>query len=488
MDNTKKSTGYGPSTLPLRYQWQNLIFDARHFEIWETKFLGYMKLKNLIDILIGSNEIDEDENEVAFAELIQFLDERSIALVIRDARDKGREAFKILKDHYAGTSKPRIITLYNQLTSLKKLINESITDYIVDNGNEDEINYIDYCYLMNIPTSYNNAINTDDSEKWKSAMEEEMQSLITNDTFVLTELPTNKKLVGGRWVYMIKSNSNGVMYKARYVAKGYKQIQGIDYLETFSPTARMETVRILMQISIQYDLILHQMDVKSAYLHAPIENEIYVSQPPGYEQTENNKQLVWKLNKSLYGLKQSGRNWQNVLSDFLKKIRFVQSNADACVFIKRDNNDIAMSLVWVDDIIIAANSNQLLFEVKNKLSRRFKMKDLGPLTSFLGIQFNSTNNCVTMNQSDYLQNVLHKFGFFDCKPRSTPCEQVPNSYQDQESTESSDSDIKLYRQMVGSLLYAMTCTRPDLSYVDTILSQHLSKPNSADWTMINHVF
>ena len=363
-----------------------------------------------------------------------------------------------------------------------------LEDYIVDNGNEDEINYIDYCYLMNIPTSYNNAINTDDSEKWKSAMEEEMQSLITNDTFVLTELPTNKKLVGGRWVYMIKSNSNGVMYKARYVAKGYKQIQGIDYLETFSPTARMESVRILMQISIQYDLILHQMDVKSAYLHAPIENEIYVSQPPGYEQTENNKQLVWKLNKSLYGLKQSGRNWQNVLSDFLKEIQFVQSNADACVFIKRDNNDIAMILVWVDDIIIAANSNQLLFEVKKKLSRRFKMKDLGPLTSFLGIQFNSTNNCVTMNQSDYLQNVLHKFGFFDCKPRSTPCEQVPNSYQDQESTESSDSDIKLYRQMVGSLLYAMTCTRPDLSYVVTILSQHLSKPNSADWTMINHVF
>ena len=260
-----------------------------------------------------------------------------------------------------------------------------------------------------------------------------------NDTVIITELPVDKKIVGGRWTYTIKGNNYKIIHKARYVAKGYKQIQGTDYLETFSPTAKMESVRILMQLSTQYDLILYQMNIKSAYLHAPIEHEIYINQPPGYEKTHNNKQLVWKLNKSIYGLKQSGRNWKNVLSDFLRDIKFVQSNADACIFIKRNNTEIAIVLVWVDDIIIAANSNKLIIKIKKKLSKRFKMKDLGPLNLFLGIQLNSGSNCITMNQSDYLQNVLQKLGFDECKPRSTPCEQVPNSYHNQESTESNDA-------------------------------------------------
>ena len=161
--------------------------------------------------------------------------------------------------------------------------------------NNDSINHIDFCYLIDAPLTYSSAMDSNDSPQWKAAMDEQMESLQSNNTYTLTDPPTGKQIVGGKWVFNVKGNSEQPTYKARYVAIGYSQIQGVDYTETFSPTARMETVRTLMQIAADEDLILHQMDVKSAYLHAPIDEEVYVTQPPGYEVEGK----VWKLNKSL---------------------------------------------------------------------------------------------------------------------------------------------------------------------------------------------
>ena len=138
---------------------------------------------------------------------------------------------------------------------------------------------IDFCYKV-VPSCYKDAINCSDAQKWKVAMDEELECLKTNDTFTLKNLPVNKKAVGGRWVYAVKGDPSGnEIHKARYVAKGYSQLYGIDYYETFSPTARLESVRILMQIAVQNEFMVHQMDVKSAYLHAPIECELYIEQP-----------------------------------------------------------------------------------------------------------------------------------------------------------------------------------------------------------------
>lgn len=172
---------------------------------------------------------------------------------------------------------------------------------------------VDYCYrvMCNAPQTFKEAMISPKSEIWATAMKEEMDSLRENDTFTLTTLPEGKNAVGGRWVYAVKNNSDETeTYKARYVAKGYSQVAGIDYKETFSPTANMTSVRCLMQLAAQYDLELHQMDVKTAYLHAPIDCEVYMEQPEGFEvRSDTGEQLVCKLNKSLYGLKQSGRNW-----------------------------------------------------------------------------------------------------------------------------------------------------------------------------------
>ena len=147
-------------------------------------------------------------------------------------------------------------------------------------------------------------------------MDTEMNALTGNDTFELVPQPKDREVVGAKWVYAIKTDQNGTeKYKARFVAKGYSQVQDIDYQETFAPTARMSTA---LQRAVQQDMIVHQMDVKTAYLNAPIDCRIYIKQPDGFEQVgENGETLVWKLKKSLYGLKQSGRNRNNLIHDFL---------------------------------------------------------------------------------------------------------------------------------------------------------------------------
>ena len=173
---------------------------------------------------------------------------------------------------------------------------------------------------------------------------------------------------------MKDSISGNDIYKARFVAKGYSQAEGIDYDETFSPTARMTSIRILLQLAAQYDLKIDQMDVKTAFLNAPIDCDIYIEQPEGFRSRgKNGEKLVWRLKKSLYGLKQSGRNWNIVLTSFLLEQDFIQSSSDPCVF-TRFTEDKTILVIWVDDIMIAANSNDAMKRRKDALCKRFKMR------------------------------------------------------------------------------------------------------------------
>ena len=233
---------------------------------------------------------------------------------------------------------------------------------------------IDYCYKsFAFPQTYQEAMESPESSNWKAAMEEEMNSLTENNTFTLSDLPEGKNAVGGRWVYTIKESSTGAKtFKARYVAKGYSQVRGIDFQETFAPTANLTSLRVLMQMAAQHDLVLHQMDVKTAYLNAPIDCEIYMDQAEGFEvPSGSGGRLVYKLNKSLYGLKQSGRNWNHVLNCFLLENGFVQNPVDNCVYSKHVGSGFLAMLVWVDDIIIAASNMLLMSEAKGMLKERF---------------------------------------------------------------------------------------------------------------------
>ena len=211
-----------------------------------------------------------------------------------------------------------------------------LDDYVTNLDEDQCMSNVDYFYrVSSFPQSYKEAISSTESENWKKAMSEEMNSLRENETFTLTTLPEGRKSVGGRWVFTVKENSDGSeSYKARYVAKGFSQVEGIDYKETFAPTANITSIRSLMQIAAQHDLILHQMDVKTAYLNAPIDCEIYMEQAEGFEVQREKGKLVYKLNKSLYGLKQSGRNWNSLLHSYLQANKFAQSPTDHCVYIR----------------------------------------------------------------------------------------------------------------------------------------------------------
>ena len=339
---------------------------------------------------------------------------------------------------------------------------------------------------MCLPKTYKEAVGGDDPDEWKRAMDEEIESFKETETFELVERPKDAKVVRGKWVYSSKGDPTGnIIHKARFVAKGCSQVQGVNYEETFSPTARMESVRLLIAVAINNDYKIHQMDVRRAYLHAPIDCDIYCEQPEGYEAPqEGGSKLVWKLLKSLYGLKQSGRNWHKILSDFLKQSGFTQSKVDTCVFVKLEVGGTTILLVWVDDIILVASSDELMNFVKSLLMERFRMKDLGQICFFLGIEFTPRDGGLLMSQTMYLKSVLKRFGMDSCKPRGTPCEMKVESYSVNEGT----IDIEKYREMVGSLVYAMVCTRPDLSYVVTKLSQHLSCPTEGDLVTMKHVF
>lgn len=355
-----------------------------------------------------------------------------------------------------------------------------------DHDHEDCTNY-DYCYkmLFSVPKTYKEAIKSPESVSWKEAMDEEINCLKENETFTLTELPEGRNAVGGRWVYTMKEDSNGSKsYKARYVAKGYSQIKGVDYNETFAPTANITSIRVLMQLAAQYGLILHQMDVKTAYLNAPIDSEIYMEQPEGFEtKGANGNKLIYKLNKSLYGLKQSGRNWNNLLHTYLVENNFVQSQSDHCVYTKSTEDETIIIVVWVDDLVIATNTEDAMCKTKNVLKDRFRMKDLGKLTFFLGIHFEQGDGYVKMNQKRYIQKILERFDMADCKPRTTPSEQKIDC-----SSDGDPINETKYREAVGSLIYVMMCTRPDICWIITKLSQYLSKPMTCHWVAVKHVF
>ena len=365
-----------------------------------------------------------------------------------------------------------------------------LDDYVLDKETDHAINEsqmyaftIDHCYNANVfdvPQSYSEAISSSDASKWDLAMKNEMQALEENDTFEVVPLPEGKQVIGSKWVYAIKTDKHGEEhFKARFVAKGYSQTEGIDYQETFSPTARMNSIRMISQIAIENDLEIHQMDVKAAYLNAPIDCDVYVKQPEGYVKGEQNG-LVLKLKKSLYGLKQSGRNWNNTLDTFLKEEGFQRSLNDPCFYTRSDN---VYLVHWVDDIIIAAKSC-ILKSVKTSLKKRFEMKDLGEVSYFLGIEFETETNRLSMCQSRYISKILTRFRMDDCKPRSTPCEMNPtHKITEYDNVPLNEQHLKRYRQIVGSLIYVMTATRPDIAYIVTKLSQYMSCATQYHMTM-----
>ena len=245
------------------------------------------------------------------------------------------------------------------------------------------------------------------NQRWKEAMDEEMRALLLNHTWNIVPLPKGKKPVGCRWVYTLKCKADGSLerYKARLVARGYTQTHGIDYQDTFAPVAKRNTIRIIISLAMNLDWPLNQYDIKNAFLHGDLKEEIYMQLPLGYEGNQN-KGKVSKLRKALYGLKQSPRAWFRRFTQAMRSVGYKQSNSDHSLFFKHRMGLITILLVYVDDIIITGNNFTEIKRLEDHLASNFQIMHLGPLKYFLGIEFARSSEGILMTQQKYILDLL----------------------------------------------------------------------------------
>lgn len=305
---------------------------------------------------------------------------------------------------------------------------------------------------------------------WQDAMSKEIYALEQNNTWILVDLPSDQHCIGCKWVYKIKFKADGSVerYKARLVAKGYTQEEGLDYFDTFSPVAKITTVRVLLAIASVKNWHIHQLDVNNAFLHGDLDETVYMLPPPGY--TDTNK--VCKLTKSLYGLKQASRQWYQKLTSCLLDFGFIQSSSDSSLFIQSTDSYFLALLVYVDDIILTGDDLQQIHKIKQHLDVIFTIKDLGQLKYILGIEVAHSSTGLSLCQRKYALDILNDTGYIHCKPASTP---MDSKLKLSVNTNASPVDATEYRRLVGRLLY-LTITRPDISFSVHYLSQFMSSP------------
>lgn len=344
------------------------------------------------------------------------------------------------------------------------------------------------------PQTLQQALSGSDAQQWKQAMDEEYESLTKNHTWQLVPLPPGRKAIGNKWVFKVKYHADGTVerYKARLVAKGYAQTHGIDYNETFAPVAKFTTIRSILAMAAMEDLEVHQMDVKTAFLNGDLEEDIYMDQPEGYVSPQQ-QHLVCKLQKSLYGLKQSPRAWYHKIDQYFQQEGFQRSEADHSLYVRLEGTAKVIIALYVDDLILLSDSMDALNQVKHSLAATFEMKDLGEIHYCLGIQVvrDRKHRLVRLGQEKYVLDVLHKFGMDECKPIGTPLDanskltkdMAPKSPEEEQRMESVP-----YRQAVGSLMYAMVGTRPDIAYAVGAVSQFLSSPGEQHWQAVKRIF
>jgi hypothetical protein len=335
-----------------------------------------------------------------------------------------------------------------------------------------------------VPRNYEEASKV---TNWMKAMQDEYDALIKNNTWTLTTMPEDRTAIGSKWTFRIKYNSDGTIakYKARLVAKGYTQQEGIDFNETFAPVAKFTTIRAMLALTALKGYRETQMDVNTAYLHADVEEELYMEQPDGFQiKGENGENLVCKLNKSIYGLKQAGRNWNKTLDNWLKDNKMIQSQTDPCLYVYEngDSQDFLALAIYVDDMFCIDNNQQLRDKLLEELNKRFKMVDLGRVNWILGMKVTrTTEGSIRIDQEKYVNDILEKYGMENCKTVKTPIEAKRNA------SDTKFEHKSLYLSLVGSLIYLSTVTRPDISYAVGKAAQKMSNPSVSDWILAKRI-
>jgi len=325
------------------------------------------------------------------------------------------------------------------------------------------------------------------SSKWKGAMQDEYEALQRNGTWNLVPPSQGKNIIDCKWVFKIKKRADGKIdrYKARLVAKGFKQRYGIDYEDTFSPVVKIATVRLVLSLAVARGWCLRQLDVQNVFLHGVLEEEVYIRQPPGFENPKC-PSFVCKLKKAIYGLKQAPRAWYAELSSKLVVLGFVPSRSDTSLFIYSKGGVEIYMLIYVDDIIVTSSSQDAGKVLLQALKKDFALKDLGDLHYFLGIEVErKSSGDLLLTQRRYAQDILSRVRMLNCKPVATPMALAEKMIQG-DGDLLGPEDSTRYRSVVGALQY-ITLTRPDLAFAINKVCQYLHSPTTTHWSAVKRV-
>eukprot|EP00253_Pinus_taeda_P030085 PITA_30085 len=455
-----------------------------NFEIWKVKMHDLLVQQGVAKALLGKNKrpasMTEDEWDEMDARALNSSHEQVSESDYEQGSDGGHEQVSD-GDHDRQPIMEAPETFLRRSTRIKRRPRR-YDDSVALIANDDE------------PLCYQDGVEGSNSDKWKAAMKEEMMALSKNGTWDLVELPKGRKTVGCKWVFKLKRGVNDTedRYKARLVAKGFSQKASIDFHEIFSLVVKIVSIRIVLALVALFDLELQQLDVKTAFLHSDLDEEIYMEQPEGFVQHRNAK-FVCRLKKSLYGLKQSPRQWYKKFDSFMLSQKYVRSEYDHCVYFKQLNNGMFIILVlYVDDMLLASKSIEEINRLKTQMARTFDMKDLGAARQILGMEIfrDRSNGKLWLSQQKYVEKILLRFGMNNVKPVSIPLAshfKLSSSLCPNTDEEKDYMSRIPYANVVGCLMYAMVCTRPDISHAVGVVSRYMANPGKEHWSAVKWV-
>ena len=343
------------------------------------------------------------------------------------------------------------------------------------------------------PTSLTEAKQRPDWPQWEHGIHEELATLEKAGTWDLVEPPVGANIIGSKWVFCAKKDTAGnvVCHKAHLVVQGFLQVPGVDYFDTYTPVAKLTSIRTVLTLAARLNLELHQINIKGAYLNGELNDDeaIHMHQPPSYANPDHLR-YVCRLCKTLYGLKQSGCQWYQKLVEILvKSLGFKLCKVDQAVFIERGDKTVIIIIVHVNDCTIATSSLSLVIELKVQIRKHVEITDLSELHWLLGIKVtqNREERTIALSQQSYLESITCRFGFDKLKPVSFPMEphiKLTNIQSPSTSAEYAAMQHILYHEAIGSLMYAALGTHPDISYAISTVSHFCSNPGTPHWEAV----
>jgi transposase InsO family protein len=380
-------------------------------------------------------------------------------------------------------------SLQNSESDAESSSSDDPLDIISDS--EDEISaHLAYYHALsvNAPSSYQQARTSSEWGNWKSAISAELAKMDKYKVWEVIPRTDNMRVVGARWVFTRKidgTTGKPSAYKARWVAKGYSQIEGVDFTELFAGVARKDSIRLFLALVNYYNLECDQVDIVAAFLNGDLEETIYMDPPEGSTIPQGS---VIRLLKSLYGLKQSPRCFNKRFDSWLKDQGFRPTMADPCLYFRKQGETVILISIHVDDQLIASNNRPELDRFKKQLNSEFECSDSGPASYFLGFNIiRDRKNCtLSISQQHYFEALLEKFNMLDCNPTQSP---LPTTFKPVPATDTEFDEARSlpYAQLVGAILYASTVSRPDLSHAASVLSRYISKWSKNHFSAAKHL-